>query len=245
MKNRLLPIINHPDWPDGSSFSRRSAIILIVSTVLICLYLYGGLAGAFERFFPELASSNRPFVSIYPSLYNYVFGLIVLGLIPMLIVKVGFKESLRDYGLQLGNWRFGLAVLPFGILIFVMMSWFSAADPLFQAEYPLSSGAGDSPLHIVLHEGGYLLYYIGFEFLFRGFMLFGLRKEMGDWNAILIQTLASTVIHIGKPFPETMSAIVGGIVFGVFVLRCRSIYYQLVLHWTLGVSLNLFIIFCW
>lgn len=233
---------SHPNWPAASSFDERVMIILIVSTTVICLYLYLGLADCLVRFFPRLAASDIPLASIYPSLYNYAAGFLLLGLIPMLTVRLGFRESLSEYGLQIGDWRFGLPVLALGMALFIIISYASSLDPAFQAEYPLSRGAGDSWRHLLVHEAGYGFYYFGFEFLFRGFMLFGLRQKMGDWNAILIQTLASTLIHIGKPFMETLSAILGGIIFGVYVLRCRSIYYQLIWHWTLGTTLNLFIV---
>jgi membrane protease YdiL (CAAX protease family) len=67
----------------------------------------------------------------------------------------------------------------------------------------------------------YLLYYLGWEFFFRGYMQFGLRRRLGDWNAILIQTLASCLLHIGKPDTEIFSSILGGIVWGMVVFpRC-------------------------
>ncbi|OQY30410.1 MAG: hypothetical protein B6244_00720 [Candidatus Cloacimonetes bacterium 4572_55] len=243
MINKLWKkIIDHPYMADQESFSIKSAVIILTGTLLICIYLYSGLASYFHRFFPYLTDNGR-FASIYPSLYNYVFGLTALGLIPALIIKFGFRERLGDYGVQLGDWRFGLLILSSAAPLFILLSYLSARDPLFQAAYPLSAGSGDSWMHILIHEGGYIFYYIGFEFLFRGFMLFGLRRELGDWNAVLIQTMASTLIHIGKPVGETFSAIIGGILFGIFVLRCRSILYQLILHWILGVGLNLALLF--
>ena len=57
-------------------------------------------------------------------------------------------------------------------------------------------------------------YYLGWEFFFRGFMQFGLRGALGDWNAILVQTLASCLIHIGKPAGEIYGAIVAGLLWG-------------------------------
>ncbi len=239
----LQSLTAHPNWPDRASFNPKVMIILLSATFVICLYLYSGLASFFIRFFPTLAARDLPFASIYPSLYNYGIGFVVLGIFPVLIVKVVLKESLSDYGLQWGDWQFGLKILPWACIVMIFLSYLSSSDPLFQAAYPLSYGAGDSWRHTLLHESGYLFYYLGFEFLFRGFMLFGLRQSLGDWNAIWIQTLASTLIHIGKPMPETFSAILGGIVFGIFVLRCRSLYYQIILHWILGVSLNLFIVY--
>jgi membrane protease YdiL (CAAX protease family) len=70
----------------------------------------------------------------------------------------------------------------------------------------------------------------------------GLRDEMGDWNAILVQTLASSILHIGKPLGETFGAVLGGLVWGVIAFRSRSLLVPLLTHWVLGLSLDLFIV---
>ncbi len=84
---------------------------------------------------------------------------------------------------------------------------------------------------------------MGWEFFFRGFMQFGLRGALGNWNAILVQTLASCLVHIGKPAGETYGAIVAGVVWGLIVFRARSLWAVLLMHWALGVALDFFICF--
>jgi membrane protease YdiL (CAAX protease family) len=74
-------------------------------------------------------------------------------------------------------------------------------------------------------------------------MQFGLRTRLGDWNAILVQTLVSCLLHIGKPSAEIYSSILGGIVWGTIVFRTRSLLPALLLHWLLGVCLDAFIIY--
>jgi membrane protease YdiL (CAAX protease family) len=71
----------------------------------------------------------------------------------------------------------------------------------------------------------------------------GLKERLGDANAILVQTLASCLLHIGKPDAEVYSSILGGIVWGMVVFRARSLLPVLLLHWLLGISLDAFIIY--
>jgi membrane protease YdiL (CAAX protease family) len=54
--------------------------------------------------------------------------------------------------------------------------------------------------------------------------------------------MASCLVHIGKPAAETYSSILGGLMWGVLAFRSRSIVYGLVIHWLLGVALDLFIV---
>lgn len=67
------------------------------------------------------------------------------------------------------------------------------------------------------------------EFIWRGFMLFGLEKKFGYYS-VLIQMIPFVILHNGKPFLETFGAIFGGIALGILALRTRSFYYCVIIH---------------
>ena len=77
------------------------------------------------------------------------------------------------------------------------------------------------------------------EFIWRGFMLFGLEKKFGGY-AVLMQMIPFVILHNGKPFLETFGAILGGIALGILALRTRSIYYCVLTH--IGVMFSIDII---
>ena len=124
--------------------------------------------------------------------------------------------------------------------VLVPLFYLNSLNPEFQAEYPLTKLAGLSVGTFVLWELCRAVYYVAWEFFFRGYMLFGLERRLGAFTAIAIQTMASTVIHIGKPEGEMLAAIVAGVLFGVLALRTRSVLYPLVLHWFAGFFTDLF-----
>lgn len=67
------------------------------------------------------------------------------------------------------------------------------------------------------------------EFMWRGYMLFGLEEKFGYYS-VLIQMIPFVILHNGKPFLETFGAIFGGIALGILALRTRSFYYCVVIH---------------
>lgn len=67
------------------------------------------------------------------------------------------------------------------------------------------------------------------EFIWRGFMLFGLEKKF-CYYSVLIQMIPFVILHNGKPFLETFGAIFGGIALGILALRTRSFYYCVIIH---------------
>ncbi len=223
-----------------SGENKKSTLILLITPFVLTAWKY---YGAKSFYLSQLSSSFSLFNDPSPTAeyYTFVTSFLLLGIIPLLIIRFVFKESFRAYGLQLGDWRFGLKALALLGPIMIVSSYPSSRMPQFLAEYPLFKGAGDSPMKFFNHASSYLMFYIGWEIYFRGFMQFGLRDKLGDWNAILVQTLASCLLHIGKPDGEIFASILGGIVWGIVVFRSRSLLYVLLIHWLLGVSLDFFI----
>ncbi|HNR08342.1 MAG TPA: CPBP family intramembrane metalloprotease, partial [Saprospiraceae bacterium] len=85
-------------------------------------------------------------------------------------------------------------------------------------------------------------YYLVWEFYFRGFLLFGLAKIYGPAAAILIQTISSCLVHLGKPEGETLGSVAAGLLFGLLALRTGSIWYGWLIHFSLGVMTDFFIL---
>jgi membrane protease YdiL (CAAX protease family) len=223
-----------------SGDNKKPAIILLLAPVLLTTVKYYG-SNIF--YLSELSSWFNPFGDAQRTaeLYAYFFSFVLLGLLSLIIIKFVFKEKLSSYGLQLGDWRFGLKAFLVLAPIFVLGSYMSKNNPEFLAQYPMFKGASASPAMFVSHVFAYLVFYIGWETYFRGFIQFGLRESVGDWQAILIQTALSCIVHIGKPAGEIYSSILGGLVWGIIAFRARSIVFIILLHWLLGVSLDFFI----
>jgi len=48
-------------------------------------------------------------------------------------------------------------------------------------------------------------------------------------------------VHFGKPVPEVFAAIVAGLVLGTWALRSGSFLWGWLLHWTVAISMDLFV----
>ena len=109
-----------------------------------------------------------------------------------------------------------------------------------RAVYPVDKAAMESaPMFMQYAVGRVLLFYIGWEFFFRGFMLFGIRDAVGDTMAIAITTLPSALWHIGYPVGELYMSIAAGLLFGWLAVRTRSILWPLLLHAGIGLVTDL------
>jgi len=218
---------------------RQTALILFIVPVMLTIWVYFGKKYNCESFFPQL--SQRWNADFYYTIYEYMAAFLLMFLIPFLAIKYGFKARLKDLGFRVGDARFGMRFVLIAAPLFLLSAYLGSADPVMQAEYPLAKSIMQhAPLFIII-EIFYLIYYVSWEFLFRGFMIFGLEKRLGAAVAILIQTIPSAIVHIGKPVSESFAAIFAGILFGFLAYRTRSILYPLILHAVIGIGTDLFI----
>ena len=232
MKKLLAPL---------SEVRCRAHVAIWGGTSLLTVYLYQGNHVFFTRRLSSLGTRD-PFAEWYAHGYQFLAAFILLLVVPCLWIRLGARESFADHGLCLGDWRFGLRFLGLGVLALALPLYVNAGSPAFQAEYPLAGVAGRSLRLFLLWELCYLVYYVAWEFFFRGFWQIGLSRDLGLVGALALQTAVSTVMHIGKPEAETLSAIAAGVVFGLVASRTRSVLYVILLHWYVGLTTDLFCI---
>ena len=218
-------------------------IILLSVPVLLVIYWYHGSAENFGNYFPGFLS--HPLYNFYSYLWQFFSFFLLTFIIPSIIIKYQFKRSLMDFGFGLGDIKCGSKILIIAIpLLVVPLVFIGSKMPDIRAEYPLSKLIFTRHDLILWHELTYFLfYYLAWEFFFRGFLLFGLRKPFGGMNAILIQTISSCLIHLGKPEGEIIGSIFIGVLFGTIALKTRSFWYVFILHASIGILTDLFIIF--
>ncbi len=147
---------------------------------------------------------------------------ILYFIIPMLIILVVFREKPRDFGFTLGDWRTGLALTFGGILLMVPILWFLNRGDSSMREYYRASLTG-LPWNTFADL-------FGWEFLFRGLILFGYARKFGP-EALWLQAVPFAMAHISKPAVETFSTIFGGFLFGWVAYRTKSFLYPFLIHW--------------
>ncbi len=219
--------------------NRKPAVVLLLTPFLLTTFKYYGS----KAFYLSHLAATAPALGDADwraELYHFLSAFLLLGMIPALVTRFGFRESLGTCGVRCGDARYSCKALLVMLPLAVLAAYAGAQSPEFRAEYPFDQGAGRSTGEFIGHAAAYLLYYLGWEFFFRGFLQHGLRGRFGPWNAILVQTVASCLVHIGKPAAEIYGSILAGLVWGVVVFRARSLWAVLLTHWSLGVALDYF-----
>ena len=232
------------DWDSlwNAEQLKTTAILLSAPLLLTAQRYYGSMEFFIEHFGKQIPLQDQ---DLFASIYFFSSSFLLLGVVPFLLVRFVFRERLRDYGLCLGDWRKGLlALLILTPLIALALLLPSSHQEDFRTYYPFAKSVKSSFDRFVSFEilRG-LLFYSAWEFFFRGFMLLGLKSAFGEWQSVLIQVIPSCLWHIGTPDGEIFGSIAGGILFGILVLRTRSLMYAFILHWSIGFLLDFFILY--
>jgi hypothetical protein len=181
---------------------------------------------------------NDPDVYLYEYIYWFIGDFFTFFVVPILIIRFFLRENPINYGLQVGDYKIGLSLSLVFISIMFLIVWFFSSTPEFVSKYPHLLSVRTDWGRFFIYEMGMLLYMVSWEFMWRGFMLFGLKEKFGYYS-VLIQMIPFVILHNGKPAPETFGAIFGGIALGILALRTNSIYYCVITHMGVMLSIDL------
>ncbi len=159
--------------------------------------------------------------------------------VPAFCLVVIFRRRPADVGLGLGDWRLALALALAYVPFVVAGTWVLSDGAGFQAHYPHYNPAAFDWRFFLIYEALFLFYWIGWEYLWRGFVLFGTARTFGLY-AIVVQTLPFALMHSEKPPAEAFLSIVGGVALGALVWRCRSFWIAVPIHSVQMLLLDLF-----
>ncbi len=154
--------------------------------------------------------------------HKYWDRLILYLVIPLLFIVILFRENPKEYGFDFGDWKLGLTYTTLGILFMA---------PII---YLLGSGNTDMKTYYERLLPGLpwttFIDLIGWEFFFRGWILFTYVRKFGH-DGLWLQAVPFALAHIGKPGIETLSTIFGGFAFGWVAYRTKSFVWPFLIHW--------------
>lgn len=159
---------------------------------------------------------------------------------PVLVTRFVLQRPLRSLGLRVrgigAHWRWYAGLLAVAVPFVVGASF----APSFQDKYPfydLAPAEGLWP-NLWTWWALYGAQFVALEFFFRGFLVHGLAPRLG-FVAVPVMVVPYTMIHYGKPMPEALAAVVGGVVLGTLSWRTRSIWWGAALHVAIAATMDL------
>ena len=229
-----------------SHLSLVPTVAFVTAGLTLWAYDYYGGVRFFENVWAEVLRLDFDAAKAGSYFYWYGSAFVMLMLVPWAVMRLTNlvardEDRVPSFGLGLGDWRFGLrcAGLFYGVMVVLLLVVVWTQD--FRGKYPLYGDADRTLAMFLAYECAYALYFVAWEFFFRGFMTFSLEKTLGVWT-VFVQMLPFLVMHFGKPDVEAMSSVFGGIALGWLALRTRSIWYGVFIHAATAVTLDCMVV---
>ena len=134
------------------------------------------------------------------------------------------RRNPLDTGLRLGDYRRWLVHVLVACSVSLVIVLLGARFESVGAYYAPRSG---TPL--VQYIAEWIVIIFAIEYIYRGFLLFGLKKKFGE-GAILVQMIPFALLHAGKPEIEAIGCIVKGLYFGYVAYRTNSMWPVFIIH---------------
>ena len=214
------------------SAAARSWFLIGAATVLQVAFWYLATPGpALLRFAPQALSTAA----------DGIFWTVATLLLAPALLQLLVGGNLRELGLRRGDHRYGLSVAAVASIIAIPIIALSSGQAAGLAgTYPWAGAiVGSSVLALLTWALLYSAYYLSFEFFYRGFLLKVFAERFGTSQAIWLQAMAATLVHLGKPLPEALAALPASLLFGVIAVRSRSIFYPAIVHLVIGLTLDI------
>jgi membrane protease YdiL (CAAX protease family) len=196
------------------------------------------ISGFFRRNYSEiivisLATLYLTLAAYHPIGPPWISSLLYFAILPVLTILLLRKNPLH-FGLRPGNvrvWSF-----------YVVVTFIIAMPVLYLASRSggLSHYYTEPNFNIIEYSAQTVVYLFAWEFIFRGFLLFGLKDKLKELS-ILVQMVPFVLLHIDKPEIETISTLLTGLYFGYVAYRGNSFWPAFIIHLFINISFLIFV----
>jgi len=224
-----------------SATNLRPTLILLVSVVVIVTWKTAGSQDFYHDHIAGLVQPGDPLAAA--AWYQMGMALVLLGIVPACLMRFGFGESLTSLGLGRGSLTAGLVLFALALPFILWIGHANAGNAEFRAVYPLNRGACQCGSTFAAHVASLALFYLGWEFHFRGFLQQGLGASLGPAAGLWVQVLASCLLHFDRPDAELWASIPAAVLWGVQAKYTGAIWTGFAQHFLLGATLDYFICF--
>lgn len=187
-----------------------------------------------KPFFPAVSIETIEFIS-----YKFT-GILFTGIIPFIIFVLVIKVLPSRIGLITGRIFHYWYLLVFLILITALISFTFSKSRKVQELSPELKIRNWYPRHVLLSVSAWLLYILGYEFLFRGVLWFLCSEAFGFWPAMLINLLLYSLVHLPQGNLVALGTLPVGIILCLLSQLTGSFIPAFLIHSLIAVLTDLF-----
>jgi membrane protease YdiL (CAAX protease family) len=227
----MKPLYNDLSWLNWRESDLVSVLPILLTSIGFILFWFTSKSDKIKAHFYNKYDYDT--ASVKHIFFTKYFGFIAMGVLPTIFCLIFLPSyNLADYGLTFISstslfslyWILGLSALV------IPLAYISAKKPKNLINYPQIRAKIWTRKTVTVHAFGWFIYLFGYEFMFRGILLFPLVDAIGVWPAIAVNIALYSATHIPKGLDETIGAIPLGLVLCILTLASGTIWIALFVH---------------
>jgi len=214
-----------------------TAVIILLSIIFYYIYYYFQTSSLPEKLCSVIVQPAPKEITLF--LLKKNSGFVILGLIPGVLYYFFVNQNFEKFGLS-PNQFFNNFTVIFSI-VFTIVVILYINQKANKGNNSLQINLMDwNILLFLINACGWIIYLIGYEFLFRGILLFECYSSFGFWPAIAINVSIYSAIHMVYGKDQTIGAIIFGAVACYLTLTQGSILIPIIMHVALSIFSDYF-----
>lgn len=211
----------------------KTAILIIGTILFFYLYYYFAHSAFLKNYIKNRV--QKPLNGLLLFFTEKFLGFLILGVIPGILYYYLFDFSFEKFGLTINQFSANFVIIL--ILVFIIVFVVFINQKANSQHNSLQIKVNKWTLFLfILNSIGWIIYLIGYEFLFRGILLFECYSSFGFWPAIAINVAIYSAIHMVNGKNEVIGALIFGTIACYFTLIQGTILIPIFMH----ISLSLF-----
>ena len=214
--------------PSLSPEDAQSVVPLGVALVGFLLFWFTFHSEALRRVFHARMEHDQ--ACLWHIFTAKAWGFVTMGVVPAVVLHQAIGWGPEALGLAwpaaqnalIWKWTLGLGAVVIGVA--------ALGARKFDPQYPQVQAREWTGSMMAVNWLGWALYLAGYEFLFRGVLLFPLVDVLGAWPAVAINTVLYSATHVPKGRDEAIGAIPLGFLLCWVTLQTESLWPAILVH---------------
>ena len=211
--------------------------IIILTVIVYFIYFYFVTSGLPEKYCSSIIERARREMALF--LVKKISGFLILGLIPGVLYYLFLNRDFGKFGFSTNHFISNLYNLILLTIVITIILFINQKANRQNSSLQINLSDWNIILFLI-NTTGWIIYLVGYEFLFRGILLFECYNSFGFWPAIAINIAIYSAIHMVNGKDQTFGALIFGGIACYLTLSSSSLLIPIIMHVSLSLISDYF-----
>ena len=223
--------------PTVNSAYFDTSVVIFSTIIFYYIYFYFVTSELPEKFCSKIIHPPQKEIILF--LFKKISGFLILGVVPGVLYYFFLAHDFEKFGFSIQHFNNNFSVIFLLVLAITVVLFFNQKTNRQNNSTQINLTEWNILLFII-NAMGWIFYLIGYEFLFRGILLFECYNSFGFWPAIAINVAIYSAIHMPFGKEQTIGALIFGFIACYFTISQGTLLIPIAMHASLSIISDFF-----